>query len=104
MSWDKNTVILSEVNKTIELLKEFGVPYKLKVLKKVVGNGNNDDLFVGNKETSRKYDVRRLEYKDKVILEQMNRSADCDCNDVIISLKFNKDKVPEKWEPEVENE
>jgi hypothetical protein len=96
MSWDKNTRNCSEVDKTIELLKELKIPYKLKVLGTVTGYGLNDDYA-----ESDKHEIRRLEYKEKVILEQMRRSDDCDEEDIIISKKFNKKKVPKKWKIEV---
>ncbi len=95
MSYNKNTVRVSEINKTIELLKEFKVKYKLTVLGKVEGYGLNDDY----KDDST-YEIRKLEYKDKVIIEQMVREEDCDSDDFITSKKFNKNKVPKKWKIE----
>jgi len=96
MSYDKNTVSASEINKTIELLKELKIEYKLTILGKVEGYGLNDDY----KDDST-YEIRKLEYKDKVILERMVREEDCDSNDYIISKKFDKKKVPKKWKIEV---
>lgn len=99
MSWNKNTRNCSEVDKTIELLKELNIKYKVKVLGLVTGYGLNDDYA-----KSDKYKIRRLDYKDKVVLEQMRRSDDPDFDDLLISLKFDKDKVPKKWKIEVKNE
>ena len=98
MSWDKNTRNCSEIDKTIELLKEFGIDYQLITLGEVLGMGNNDD--VGFEEPSRCHKIRKLKYKDKVIFEQMVRNDDCDFDDVIVSVKFDKDKVPKRWEIE----
>ncbi|MFA6073945.1 MAG: hypothetical protein WC758_07560 [Candidatus Woesearchaeota archaeon] len=98
MSWDKNTRNCSELDKTIELLKELKIPYKVKVLGTVIGHGNNDDYALSDK-----HEIRRLDYNDKVILEQMRRNDDCDFDDLIISLKFEKSKVPKKWKIEVRN-
>ena len=95
ISWNKNTINRSEINKTIELLKEFKVDYKLKILGKVRGDGLNDDIN-GTPE----HEIRRLEYNDFVILEQMIRSQDCDIDDVILSFKFEKSKAPKKWDLE----
>jgi len=99
MSWDKNTVIVSEIDKTIELLEEFNIKYKLTIIGTVEGYGLNDDLnmFDG---VSKNYEIRKLEYKDKVIMEQMIRDEDCDANDYIVSRKFDKSKAPKKWKIE----
>lgn len=96
MSWDKNTMNCSEIDKTIELLKELKIKYKVKVLGTVTGYGNNDAYA-----KSDKHKIRRLEYNDKVILEQIRRNDDCDENDFIISKKFNKNKTPKNWKIEV---
>lgn len=96
MSYDKNTRNCSEVDKTIELLKELKIPYKLKILGTVTGNGLNDDYAKTDK-----HEIRRLDYKEKVILERMEQNTECDSDDFIISKKFEKNKVPKKWEIEV---
>ena len=96
MSYDKNTISISEIDNTIELLKELGIEYKLTELGEVVGYGLNDEYS----ETD-KHKIRKLEYKDKVILEQMVRTEDCDSDDYIRSRKFDKDKFPKKWKIEV---
>lgn len=101
MSYEKQTINCSEIDKTIELLKEFGAEYKLTILGEVQGMGCNDDVDIFD-GLSRKHKIRKLEYKDKVILEQMCRNPDCDENDLIVSKKFNKDKVP-KWKIERTN-
>lgn len=96
MSWDKNTIRNSEIDKTIEILKEFNEQYKLKILGKVRGYGLNDDYVEDDM-----YKIRKLIYKDFIILEKMIRSSDCDFDDVIHSFKFKKNKVPKKWKIEV---
>lgn len=95
MSWNKNTINNSEIDKTIELLKEFKIKYTLKTIGKVPGYGLNDYY-----NDIKDYKIRQLEYNDFIIVEQMNRHPDCDMNDVILSFKFKKDKVPKKWEIE----
>ena len=55
----------------------------------------NDDYNDTNE-----YEIRKLEYNDFIIVEQMNRDPDCDGDDVICSFKFKKDKFPTKWEIE----
>ena len=81
-------------------MKELKVDYKLEVLGKVEGNGLNDDIGDYGEGESRKYPIRKLIYKDKIVLEKMSRDPDCDRNDTIISVKFEKEKEPEKWEIE----
>jgi len=95
MSWNKNTIRRSEIDKTIELLKEFKVKYKLTTLGKVPGYGLNDAY-----EDISEYEIRKLEYNDFVILEQMIRDPDCDMDDVISSFKFEKSKAPKNWKIE----
>ena len=95
MSWDKNTISCSEIDKTIELLSELSIPYSLKILGKVTGYGLNDDYAKTDQ-----HKIRQLEYKEKVILEQMIRNDDCDSDDVIYSFKFDKQDVPKKWKVE----
>lgn len=98
ISWDKNTISCSEVDNTIELLKEMNVEYKLTILGEVEGNGLNDGMMW---EENKKYPIRKLEYNDKVILEKLVRHPDCDVDDNIISEKFNKKEEPRNWEIEV---
>ena len=94
MSWNKNTIKISEIDIIINLLQELNTPYKLTILGKVKGLGLNDtgDVY---------YEIRKLEYKDIVILERMERSKDCDADDVIVSYVFEKDKEPENWKIEI---
>ena len=93
MSWDKNTYNLSEVNGIIRTLKGLNVSYKLTVLGKIRGRGLNDD-------DNQYYSIRKLEYKNIIILEQMIRTTDCDTDDTIISYRFNKKEELKKWKIE----
>lgn len=116
MSWNKNTIVCSDLEFRIAKLKEMNIPYKLVNLGKVSGIGLNDygesigdsfrkevkfvaedDLF-----PSVKYKLYRLEYNDKVVLEQMNRHEDCDINDHLVCREFNASDVPNDWKLEVE--
>jgi len=96
MSWNKNTINRSEINKTIELLKELNVKYVLKTLGKVPGYGLNDEI-----NNTLKHEIRKLIYNDFIIMEQMIRGQDCDIDDSIFSFKFEKSKVPKKWKIEI---
>jgi len=92
MSWDKNTLILSEVSSIVSLLDELHISYTLTVLGTVHGRGLNDTLSDRNY-----YEIRKLEYKDSVVLEQMHRTEDCDADDYIISMRFIKGQEPKTW-------
>ena len=95
MSYNKNTVSESEINSIIEVLKELDVEYTLETIGKVKGYGLNDEY--NNKE---EHEIRKLTYKDFIVLEKMIRTTDCDLNDVIISNKFKKEEAPKEWEIE----
>ena len=100
MSYNKNTVSLSNVDSVISLLEKDGRDFKVSVLGKVKGRGVNDSY--DNIDT---YDIRKLEYKTLsgqhfVILEKMVRHPDCDADDCIISEEFLSGDVPAKWDLE----
>ena len=99
MSYDKNTVNTSTVDFAIEMLKDLDIPYELETIGKVQGFGLNDLDYPDDF-----YDIRRLTYGDFVILEQMNRTNDCDFDDIISSSKFRIDKEPDDWRIEVTSE
>jgi hypothetical protein len=106
MSWDKQTIVLSFVNATIATLKDLNILYTLTELGQVQGNGRNDDDLGKDAEgdpipIGRCYPIRKLEYGDVVILEQMQRTHDCDTDDVILAFKFEKGKEPKDWQIEI---
>lgn len=90
MSWDKNTVNLSDVDSRIHVLNQIGISYSLITLGEVGGHGLND--FDG-----KTYPIRQLKYKDIVVLEQMIREDDCDFDDMIISYEFFAQEEPKNW-------
>ena len=96
MSWNKNTICISNIDGIVEVLEEAGATYKMTTLGRVAGWGLNDTF-----ENRKDYPIRKLEYGDKVILERMLRSHDCDVDDVITSFKFDKKDAPQNWEIEV---
>jgi hypothetical protein len=105
MSWDKNTLNLSEVDSVMNTLRDLGEPFVLHVLGEVQGNGLNDDAWEGEGEDAhpvlKMYQIRKLEYKNVVLLEQMQRHPDCDVDDVILSFKFDKIEEPKEWKIEI---
>ena len=96
MSWNKNTMNISELPATIKVLEEMNIPYTKTVIGTVVGLGLNDDY-----SESREYVLHKLEYKDVVILEQMVRTTDCDTDDWVQSARFKKGEEPKDWKIEV---
>ncbi len=98
MSWDKNTINYSTLDSIRELLLELGINYELSTLGVVQGRGLNDDEMYGGRKNGAKYELRRLEYKDKVVLEQIVQDADCDVDDGIFSHKFNHSEEPKDWQ------
>lgn len=87
MSWNKNTLYLSEVAaivRTLQLLKE---PYELSV--RGVGLNDADGMV---------YQLYRLAFRDVVVLEQMIRDPDCDGDDYVESEIFTKENEPSDWE------
>ncbi len=94
MSWDKNTVNLSKINAALEVLNNLAVPYQLTTLDSFIGRGLNDGFF---EDKGNMYDLRRLQYKDKVLLEYVELDRDCDVNDLILSEEFNVGEEPKDW-------
>jgi hypothetical protein len=95
MSWDKNTVINSEIDTVARTLDDLNIPYELITLGNVVGHGLNDDY--SEEGPSKTHPIRMLTYKDRwgdvCIREQMQRFADCDADDVIVSVRFQDKRV-----------
>jgi hypothetical protein len=99
MGWDKNTIVTSAVDGTIEVLKSVGIAYTLTELGHVTGCGLNDD-------DHQFYPIRKLEYKaangeNITMLEQMQRTHDCDLDDHLISCLYEKEATPQNWPLEV---
>lgn len=94
MSWNKNTIVNSFVDKKIEEFKELGATYMVVTLIEVAGHGLNDD-----QDTT--YPIRALFYKtdlgDRVVLEQMNRDSDCDGDDIVTGLEVSVEDCPLAW-------
>jgi hypothetical protein len=97
--WRKQTIILSRVDAIVALLKQNRVPHKLTLLSRVEGRGA-DDLYV-EKERYRTYMVRKLEFQENIVLEQLVRTKDIELDDYIISKQFCKEYVPKNWHVKV---
>jgi hypothetical protein len=92
MSWDKNTIMFSDITPITRELIRTKEKYQLFTIGKVKAMGLND-LIHGIEE----YDLRILIYKGGVVVEQVRQMLDCDVDDVIVSETFNFDELPEKW-------
>jgi len=99
MSWNKNTSVMSQIDNTIKLLISTDTEYELTVLSKIKGLGLNDEIL--DKEH---YFIRRLSFRDKVMIEQMQRSYDCDFDDHLVSISISKDEEKtfmKDWKAEI---
>lgn len=108
MSWDKNIINTSAINNTISVLEKLGTPYTVTTLGKVRGRGLNDKIWMEKNEDAYPictiYTLRKLEYKDVVLLEKIIRNSDCDVDDFILSFEFKKGHEPRDWEIEGNND
>jgi hypothetical protein len=105
MSYDKNTIDLSDIDNAIEILESLGIPYQVTILGKVIGHGINDCIIEYGEQPheirDKFYIVRKLEYKSKVLIEQMQRTHDCDSHDFFVTLRFKKDEEPKNLPLEI---
>lgn len=99
MSWTKNTIQLSVVNDLIDRLKKDSIPYKVSLLGKVQGNGLNDLSRIT--EEYKIYVLRRLDYEDKIVLEQIIQTNDMQLDDFVLSHLFYKREIPKSWKYKV---
>lgn len=92
MSYDKNTINLSNLEAVSTALNDLTIEHKTIELAKVRGMGLNDHF-----SDIEDYTLRALVYKDIVEVEQMQRTYDCDSDDFIVSIKFKIDNLPNKF-------
>lgn len=111
MSYDKNTINMSSLDMVKEILGDLGYSYLLIVQVSVRGRGFNDSRYhFENDDHTREYDLRRLQYYNLrrlqygnwVILERIERTADCDADDTITSHKFRLEDEPKDWKYTIE--
>ena len=96
MSWDKNTINGSDVIFAASLLEAVGTPYKLTKIADASANGMNDTI-----DDRDSYPLYRLEFRDRVALDRIERTYDCDGDDVIKTYVFLLANEPKSWESEV---
>ena len=97
MSWDKNTISMSSLKAILKTLENVGIPHEVSVIGTFKGRGLNDDPYMNGTDTT--YELRRLQYQDRVILEHVELDGDCDTDDVIVSTEFWLKDEPKNWEP-----
>ena len=97
MSYDKNTIFTSKLDSIKEILEELEEECILTEIGTVGGYGAND-ICGGGMDA---YPIRKLEYRNKVVLERMERSHDCDDDDYLVSYTFIKGLEPKDWPVEV---
>ena len=95
MSWDKNTLSFSSVGAVRDVLKDLAVPYQLSVIATFRGRGCNDDPYMDGTDTI--YELRRLQYGAKVILEYAELDTDCDVDDMVFSQEYKLEDEPQDW-------
>ena len=98
MSWNKATVNYSKVDTIIDVLKELGIPFEVQV----IGSVRDMSLDASYEDHPVLCSLRRLSYANKVVLEKMHRTWDCDADDTIISVSFDASKEPQDWKIEGE--
>lgn len=99
MSWTKQTIRLSVVDDVIEQFKKELKQFKLTLMGKVAGQGMND--LSRDTEEWRVYLIRRLEFGDTIILEQMVQNGDMELDDFIMSYTYNRKDLPKTWKYKV---
>ena len=92
MSYNKKIINISKVDFAIEILEDLNIPYNCEIIGKV--RVMVDDY----------YNIRRLDYNNFVILEQLIRTKNYDFDNIFTSSKFNKDKEPDNWQMEIVRE
>jgi len=91
MSWNKNTLNFSQIDTIIEVLITLKEKYTLISIGRVKAFGLNDSIL-----GLYSHCLRKLTYKNQIIIEQMQRTSDCDSDDLIVSLQFTKEKLPKR--------
>jgi hypothetical protein len=87
MSWDKKTVSFSRINSFIEILELLNHPYELKIVKAVKDNGNDYNY---DEESNGLINLHTLTFNDKIVVDYIQRSDDCDTDDYIHSVIMNQ--------------
>jgi len=106
MSWDKNTIITSELDAIMRVLTNLEVPFEVIILGEVQGFGLNDEDYYEDKDgvmnfIDKMYPIRKLSYGDNIVLEQMHRTHDCDFDDILVSYNFKQGTEPKEWKLEI---
>lgn len=96
MNFNKKTLNLSKLDAIAFHLQEKGYSPKIILLDKFEGRGLND--LIPYNEKRKIHFIRKMEYLDKVILEQLIETDDIETDDYIVSYEFQKEKLPSDWQ------
>ena len=94
MSWNKQLSICSKIDAFVEVLELLNEPYELIELARY----DDPSAWAMPEDT---FPIRRLTFKNKVVLEQYKQNNDCDMNDDVVSYTYDIDKEPQDWETKV---
>lgn len=101
MSWNKQTKNQSDLDSIAEVLEHLNISYNIITIVQIEGRGLSDDYFgynlIDDEEGVKMYDIRALQYRDRIVLEQMIHTMDCDADDVIVSKQMLIDEMPDEW-------
>ena len=97
MSFNKNTINMSDIDRIETVLIILKEPYTIEKIDTVKGLGLNDDIDGVDAQHS----LFKLCFRDKVVIDRMERTMDCDCDDCIVSYVIDKDQMPEVWHNEI---
>ncbi len=90
----KQTINLSTIDKIVTQLKKDDIYYNLSRIIRIKGRGVNDFDMA---EDHKVYTLRKLTYKNTVILEKMILIDNMQLDDFIISYKFASNNSPYQW-------
>ena len=88
MSWNKNTVIVSEVDATVRIMDSMGMKYQLHKLGEVANMGLEVQY---DPDVLHNVPIRAIEFVDvqgvkHLLIVQMQRTLDCDSDDFVVSF------------------
>ncbi len=95
MDFQKRTIRLSRLDLVAADLKNQKCNPQITLLGRIKGRGLND--LIAHRESYKIYDIRRLDYMDFIIVEQFIQTKDMELDDFVVSKKFNKENLPDKW-------
>jgi hypothetical protein len=84
---NKNTIVTSQIDNLKEIFDIKGTAYRLTILGNITCSGFND---VFDNENKGRYVLRKMEYGNKVLMEQFQKTLGRDLDNYIVSVEFTK--------------